>query len=271
VNRTTVAAAALAVLAPALAVSAPSATAAPTSAASSDARAAARAHKVIATINKSEVVAGEDRVKITGRVKPNAAGEKVTLLQRLEGRNKWVKSGKATIKRNGTFVLKDAPDRPGVRYYRVLKPASDGLKAGKSRELELAVWVWDKLAYRSTGDNAGMQTSTSPEFGTEPYFYSLSTQTAGTPGYIEYTLGEKCRSLRATYALTDDSATGATGSVKVSVDGVAKVTHALATGVIIKDHVVDVTDAFRIRFEASATATPAGTAAIGTPEVLCLD
>ena len=268
-KRSTVAAAALSVLAPALALSAPVATATASSAPSSaDARAAAAPYKVIAGINKSEVIAGEDRVKITGKVKPNAAGQKVTLLQRLDGSKRWKSSGKATIKRNGTFVLKDAPDRPGIRYYRVLKPAGNGFAKGLSRELELAVWDWDKLVHRSAGANAGILRDTSPQFGTEYFFDSLSTQTPGTAGFIEYTLGKKCRTLRATYALTDDSPSGATGSVKVSVDGTAKVEHALTTGVIVRDHELDVTGAFRIRFDAVSNV---GTAAIGDPEVLCLD
>ena len=268
-KRSTVAAAALSVLAPTLALAAPVATATASSAPSSaDARVAAAPYKVIARINKSEVIAGEDRVKITGKVKPNAAGQKVTLLQRLDGSKRWKSSGRATVKANGTFVLKDRPDRPGIRYYRVLKPAGNGLGKGLSRELELAVWAWDKLAYRPAGANAGILRGTSVQFGTEYYDDSLAMQTAGVGGFVEYTLGKKCRTLRATYALTDDSPSGATGSVKVSVDGTAKVTHNLTTGVIFEEHLLDVTGAFRIRIDATSNV---GKAAVGTPEVLCLD
>ena len=273
-NRSTVAAVALAALAPVVALTAPTAAAAPSTDApttqTSNERVASP-YKVVARINKPEVVAGEDRVRITGRVKPGAAGQKVTLLQRLEGRTKWTRSGSAKVKRNGTFLLKDAPDNPGVRYYRVLKPAGNGFAKGLSKELELAVWAWDDLVDRSAGANSGIVRDSSPQFGTEYYYGSLTTQTPGTLGSIEYTLGDKCRSLRATYALTDDSASGATGAVTVWVDGVTKATHVLGTGVIVEDHVVDVTDAFRLRFEATASATPVGTAAIGSPEVLCLD
>ena len=97
----------------------------------------AAAFKVSAAIDKTEVVAGEDTVTITGRVRPKAAGEKVYLQQRRDGSNRWVKSGKATIKQSGRFVLKGGPsaNHAGVRFYRVLKPASDGLKAATSREL----------------------------------------------------------------------------------------------------------------------------------------
>ena len=268
-NRSIAAAAALTVLAPAFALTAPTASA--SAPASADSRAAAAPYTVTARINRSEVVAGEEKVRITGRVKPLAAGETVVLQQRKDGRNRWTKSGTAKVKANGTFVLKDDPSTAGIRFYRVVKPASDGFKAGRSGELELAVWAWGRLTNRSSGATFGISRGTSPQFGTESYPSSLSTTTPGTAGYIEYTLGKKCRSLRATYALTDDSATGATGSVAVLVDGVTKANHALGTGVIVRDHVVDVTDAFRIRFNATASASPIGTAAVGTPEVLCLD
>lgn len=234
------------------------------------ARQAAAAFKVVASIDKTEVVAGEDTVRITGRVKPKAAGQKVVLQQRPEGSKRWRKSGTAKIKSSGKFVLEDEPSRPGVRFYRVLKPAADGVKAGTSRELQLDVWFWSRLTWWPAGANAGVNRGYYVAFGTEPYADSLVLQTPGTAGYVEYTLGRKVRALRATYALTDDSTTGASGFVTVSVDGAAVVTHALATGTIIKDHVIDVRNAFRVRFDLSGSSTPAGRSAVGNPEVLYL-
>jgi hypothetical protein len=266
VNRSTAAAAAaLAVLAPALALTGSS----PAGASSADARAAAP-YKVVAKIDKSEVVADEDVVRISGSVKPSAAGQRVVLQQRREGRNRWTSSGTAKIRATGRYVLKDRPSTAGVRYYRVLKPAGNGFTAGKSRELKLSVWGWEKLVLHPPGANSMMSATTAPYIATESYPHSLTTRTPGTGGFHEYTLGRKCRALRATYALTDDSASGATGTVTVSVDGVSKINYALGTGVIVKDRELDVTNAFRIRIDAVATSAPAGTAAIGTPEVLCL-
>jgi hypothetical protein len=233
-------------------------------------RQAAKTYAVVASINTSEVVAGEDTVRITGKVKPKAAGQKVILQQRPESSKRWRSSGKAKIKASGKFVLKDEPSRPGVRFYRVLKPAADGIKAGTSRELQLDVWGWSRLTWWPAGANAGVNRGYYAAFGTEPYEDSLVLQTPGTAGYVEYTLGKKVRALRATYALTDDSTTGASGFVTVSVDGAAVVTHALTTGTIVKDHVIDVRNAFRVRFDLSGSSTPAGWSAVGNPEVLYL-
>lgn len=265
---TTIAGAALVALLPLTALTVPAASADETTA--PDARRAV-AYKVIAKINRTEVVAGEDTVRITGRVKPKAAGAVVLLQQRADGSKRWKGSGKAKVKRTGTFVLKDKPSTSGVRYYRVVKAGDKAMKKGISRELKLAVWGWEALVHRAEGSTAGVVVDTSPQFGTETFRDSLSQATPGTSGHVEYTLGKKCRTLRATYALTDDSASGATGSVAVGVDGVTRAVHGLATGTIVADHVLDVTGAFRIRFDLASSATPAGTSAVGTPEVLCLD
>lgn len=233
-----------------------------------DARQAATTYKVTATINKAEVVAREDTVKIKGRVKPNAAGQKVTLQQRREGRKKWVKSGTAKIKKNGTFVLKDEPSVAGVRFYRVLKPAANGIEAGKSKELQLDVWGWQPLAYRSAGAHTGVNLGAYTYIGTDGYAASVVQSSPNYPGFVEYTLGKKCRTLRATYALSDDSPTGATGTIRVSADGVVRETYPLTTGTIFTDYEIDVRNVFRVRFD---MASQAGYAAVGTPEVLCLD
>src|SRR5690349_17263958 len=231
---------------------------------------AAQTYKVVASINTSEAVAGEDTVRVTGKVKPKVAGQKVVLQQRPDGSNRWRKSGTAKVTSSGRFVLTDEPSRPGVRFYRVLKPGGDGVKAGTSRELQLDVWGWYSLATRQVGANSGVLVGAYTQFGAEPYYSSLVQQTAGTPGYVEYTLGRKARSLRGIYALTDDSTTGASGSVTVSVDGTAVVTHPLATGTIVEDYVIDVRNAFRVRFDLVGSATPAGRSAVGDPEVLLL-
>ena len=69
-----------------------------------------------------------------------------------------------------------------------------------------------------------------PAFGA-----SLATTTPGTAATAEFTLGRKCTSMRATYALTDSSLTGSSGAVTVSADGKILSTHSLAVGTIEPD------------------------------------
>lgn len=244
----------------------PLALAAPTTAAPLHAK-AAKAYSVTAKANTDTAIAKETTVKITGRVTPKAAGQKVTLQQRVGNKKTWKATGTTKIKANGTYKLTDKPSTPGSREYRVLKPGSNGIAKGISKAVQVQVYRWEKLGYR-TFAGAGF-TDTGVTIGTEYYSASLATTTPGTPASAEFTLGRKCTALRATYALTDDSLSGSSGAVSVSADGATLATHALAVGTIVADEEVDLTGVFRIKIDATTTGTPAATAAVATPEVLC--
>ena len=255
-NRITALAATVALTAGSLALTAPS-QAAP-----------ARAYKVTDKANLEVAVAKEDTVKIRGRVTPKAAGQKVILQQRVGNKKKWNATGNAKVKKNGTYVLKDKPTTPGSREYRVLKPGKGAVKKGYSKPVQVQVYRWEKLINRVSGPSVNLE----PAYvyiGNEPYSSSLATTTSGTPSSIEYTLGRKCTDLRASYALTDSSATGSSGAVTVSADGALLASHSLAVGTLVADEVLDVTGVFRLKLDLSTTATPAAVAAVATPEVLC--
>ena len=120
----------------------------------------------------------------------------------MEDKKTWAVSGTAKIKPNGKFLLKDEPSAAGTRFYRVLKPAAGKVKKGVSKELELVVYGWEKLGYRSRGPATNVVVGTAT-IGTDYYGASIVTEAAGPPASIEYTLGKKCLKLRSTYALTD--------------------------------------------------------------------
>ena len=223
---------------------------------------------VTATINKTVAIRKETTIKVRGRVTPRAAGQKVVLQQRVGNKKTWKATGSSKVKANGTYVLKDDPSTPGKRAYRVLKPASNGLAKGFSPTLDVQVYAWDKLGYRSTGPQANLMRG-GVTIGTEYYGASFMNAVSGTPAYVEYTLGRKCLALRSTYALSDESVSGSTGAITVTADGAPLVTHSLAVGTIVADDERDLTDVFRLRFDISSSATPAAVAAVADPEVLC--
>ncbi|CAM3689130.1 NPCBM/NEW2 domain-containing protein [Nocardioides zeicaulis] len=252
----------------ALALSPLAFTATSTAAPAAHAKAKATAYSVTAKASTDTAIAKETTVKVKGRVTPKAAGQKVVLQQRVGTKKKWTATGEAKVKNNGTYKLTDKPSTPGSREYRVLKPASNGFAKGLSKPVQVEVYRWEKLANRqAVATNVGIA---GVNIGAEYYGSSLATTTAGTPSSIEYTLGRKCTSMRATYALTDESVTGAIGTVKVSGDGTTLVDHALAVGTIVADETTDLTGVFRLKIDATTSAAPtAATVAVGTPEVLC--
>ena len=105
----------------------------------------AKTYKVTAKANIEVAVAKEDTVKVKGRLTPKAAGEKFVLQQRVVNNKSWNSTGNTKIKKNGTYVLKDKPSTQGPREYRVLKPASKGIKKGYSKSLPVEVYKWEKL------------------------------------------------------------------------------------------------------------------------------
>ena len=226
------------------------------------------AYSVTAKINTTTAIAEEDTVKIRGKVSPKAAGDKVVLQQRMDGKKRWSASGKAKIKANGTFLLKDEPSTAGTRFYRVLKPAEGTVKKGVSKELELVVYKWERLGNRAPGANENVGGFTTATIGTVFFGSSLVVKTPGAPAFVEYTLGRLCTSLRTTYALDDTSATGATGGVKLFVDGVAKVDQPLVVGQAVESS-TDLRGAFRLRYELTSNTTPVSKPTVATPEVLC--
>lgn len=225
-------------------------------------------YSVSAKINKDTAIAKEDTLKIRGKVSPKAAGDKVVLQQRMATKKTWSVSGTGKVKANGTFLLKDEPSASGTRFYRVLKPGSGAVKKGVSKELEVVVYGWEKLAYRPKGPATAVVAG-GATIATDNYAASLVTQTPGTAGSIEYTLGKKCTSLRASYALTDSTATGGTGAVALKVDGKPVFSSNLVLGQLIEDQVVNVTNAFRISFDLTPSVAPDAQVAVATPEVLC--
>ena len=255
-NRITAFTAAAALAVAPLALAAPS-TAAPAKAGS---------YSVTAKVNKTVAIGEETLIKVKGKVTPKAAGQKVVLQQRVGNKKSWKSTGTAKIKGNGSYVLKDDPSTPGKRQYRVLKPASNGVKKGFSPSLDVEVYSWGRLTARPAGPAQNVQFN-GALIATDYYSASVLTATPGTASSIEYTLGRKCLQLRATYALTDQSASGSSGAVTVTADGAVKTSHALAVGTVVADEVVDIKDAFRIKLDLTTTA--GAVAAVGTPEVLC--
>lgn len=227
----------------------------------------AGAYVVTAKINETVAIGKETILKVRGRVTPKAAGQKVVLQQRVGNKLTWKATATTRIRANGTYVVKDDPSTPGKREYRVVKPASNGIAKGISPALAVQVYSWQKLAYRTPVATNVVPTGVT--IGTEYFGTSLATETSGTPASIEYTLGRKCLELRATYALTDSSATGSSGSINVSADGALLASHPLAVGTIVAEESLDLTNVFRLKFDLGTTATPTAIAAIATPEVLC--
>jgi hypothetical protein len=225
----------------------------------------AAAWKVTAKINKSKVIAGEDVVRIKGRVTPKAAGQKVLLQQRLATQKKWNKAGTFKIKANGTFVATDKPNAPGPRSYRVVMQAGKGLRQGVSKPVSTTVYRWRELGgFSRAGEGTEI---TSGSVANDDFYPVLTLSDGVAAGAAEYTVGRKCVTLEARYAMLDTSPTGTSGSVAVSTDGAVRLTRDLTIGGSFDVATLDISDVFRLKFDLTATA--GGYPGVLEPRVLC--
>ena len=250
-------------------IASPMALAATTAHAAPDSARKPAAYTVTAKANKQVVTVGEDVVKVRGKVTPRAAGDKVVLQQRLDGRKKWSVSGEVKIKRNGTFVATDKPSVPGTRQYRVVKPASDGVKKGTSAIVDVQVYAWQKLAQRPRGANENIAVS--------------STATHRHPGLpvLLPALHPRCAVVRRVHAGTplhrpahDLRAERQLGHRRLGPDHARRrrrcprSTRCSSVGQVVES-TTDLTGAFRLRYELASNASPASYPVVATPEVRC--
>ena len=183
-----------------------------------------------------------------------------------ETRSAGVVTGNARIKANGTYKLTDKPSTPGSREYRVVKPGSNGLAKGFS----------DAVASRST---AGRSSPTAPPpatnftshgvtIGTEYYGPASRPSRPGTPPPPSTPSAASApRCARRTPSPTLGHRLERRGRCRRTASRLA--THPLAVGTIVADEELDLTGVFRLKLDATTSATPAATAAVATPEVLC--
>ena len=245
----------------------PMAVAATAQAAPDDARKPA-AYTVTAKVNIQEMDLGEGVVKVRGKVTPRAAGKRVFLEQRGAGVRKWTVTGRATIKRNGTYLFTDEPSAYGTHQYRVVKLRSSGVRKGTSPVVAVRVYEWQKLAQRPRGAFENIAVSSTAIVGGQTYLYSFQPFTRGAVSYVEYPLKGLCTDLRTTYSMHDSAAVGSSSRITLALDGVTKVDQTLVKGQVVPS-TTDLTGALTLRYDLFSNADPASYPAVLVPEVRC--
>lgn len=211
---------------------------------------------------------GEGVVKVRGKVTPRAAGKRVFLEQRGAGVRKWTVTGRATIKRNGTYLFTDEPSAYGTHQYRVVKLRSNGVRKGTSPVVAVRVYEWQKLAQRPRGAFENIAVSSTAVVGGQTYLYSFQPFTRGAVSYVEYPLKGLCTDLRTTYSMHDSAAVGSSSRITLALDGVTKVDQTLVKGQVVPS-TTDLTGALTLRYDLFSNVEPVSYPAVLVPEVRC--
>lgn len=174
---------------------------------------------VRATVDDDRVVEDDGFVHVTGRVTPSAVGEGVILQQR-RGTGPWKKADWSPIRDGGTFSLLDFPTTPGVRHYRVVKPASRGVAAGTSAPMRVVVldYEWRSLLGTEVA-LANLTRDPVDVLGTRQEGRLTLTDPSQT-GLAEYDLGGRCALIKVGAGMAARSAIDSRGWIARTDDGV---------------------------------------------------
>jgi hypothetical protein len=187
----------------------------------------------------------------------------VVLQQRVAGSSRWKRTDRGATTKGGKFYLLDMPSTPGVRYYRVVKPASHGLRTGTSKPMRVVVldYEWSSLLGRHV---ALHNVSTTPvDVAGTPLDGRLTLVDPSQPAYADFDLGGRCELLEIGTGMAKTSAPGSVGWAKLRQDVVEGVTEVYDSedsggGAPTIYSGLSVADAGRIRIDLGATPAPAG-------------
>lgn len=232
-----------------------------------------RSFTVRASLASHRVVEDSGFVEVSGRVLPGFAREQVVLQQRVAGSSRWKRTDRGATTKGGKFYLLDLPRTPGVRYYRVVKPGSHGLRTGSSRPMRVVVldYEWSSLLGRHV---ALQNVSTAPvDVAGTPLEGRLTLIDPSQLGYADFDLG-RCELLEVGAGMAKTSAPASVGWAKLHQDAVDDVTE-----VYNSDNSSDsgpstysglsVAGAGRVRIELGASTAPAGYPAVFKLRVFC--
>lgn len=225
---------------------------------------------VTASASAKELVFGKT-VAFKGSVTPKAAGQAIYLQIRYSKTAQWTVEQKRMIASDGTFTLRDTASSLKTRWYRVWKPAASGHAGDVSDTMRVTVWRWHYLTDlegKYVGRSSGwVDYGVTVAIDGNTYKKSIE-YTAYNEGWIEYNLSRKCKTVRATYGLTDDSSSGAQGNVEVLGDGTSKYVRTFDLGQH-ETKSLGTRNVLRLRIEYAQFSEVDAYPATGSPRVLC--
>ena len=230
---------------------------------------------VTMTASRTTMNVGQN-VWLRGHVNKSAAGHKVVLQQQWGPDKPWAFTGKAVVKSDGSYKVGDSPTQNHWRYYRVVMPASDGWKRGVSPSAKVVVYKWVPLVSLVSLNAKGFTPTSSVNINGTTYPASLrgtpvaaTATTPAVPVSIEYNLDHKAIALRATFGLSDDSATGAEAGIRLAVDGTQMYTGTFTVGESTSWQMSFPVAPFRLHVDGTSLTAGLDTfPAIGSPQVL---
>lgn len=176
------------------------------------------AYKVGLRASVKEAIRKETEFMLTGKVYGAPKGAKVTLQLKYADTNYWSSVRTAKLDKKSRYSFKDVASTPRSRSYRVIKPGDKTHAKGTSKERAVTVYSWRQLTSFPTSAQENTQVFSPLPINGENFNNSVYATVVAPTGFVEYTLGRKCRELTATFGLSDRTETGGQASIKLTAD-----------------------------------------------------
>ncbi|WP_162602373.1 hypothetical protein [Nocardioides daejeonensis] len=227
-------------------------------------------------VDKSDVNLGK-KITFKGKVKPAkvAKGDTVALQKRI-GTRAWKTEATTKVTKKGAFAFKDKPTTATARTYRAVIKKTKKHGTITSPKVAVAVNAWEDFTtfskgrvastdYRWRNTSAKVDNVAYPGSMLSSRFYSDYVTTVG-----EFNLYRQCRKLEGRVGLDDESATGATGQVRITLDGAVAYTRDLSALFTTAKVNLSLRNVQRMRVELSRTDTTVDARpALLSPRFLC--
>jgi hypothetical protein len=234
----------------------------------SDSAVAAK-YRVTLKVSEKEAVEDETKITLTGKVRPNPNGGRVTLQLRYEGEERWQNLRTAKLKSNGSYKFTDKPRSREERSYRVVKATDGKARKGVSKERAVEVSGWDWLIYETPSASANVLETVEMPINGENYRNTLYGDRTKATAFTEFTLGRKCSLFEATFGLSDRTETGGQAGIAARNDGVQVYGRLFDLGQSELKQ-INVTGVYRLRMDfAQVDTTPDTEPSAGAARVLC--
>lgn len=196
-------------------------------------------------------------VTFGGYVKPSKRGLPVILQKRGQGRTEWVVDERGSMSATGRYSFSVKPSTVGLRYYRVVVPASATRRTTASRVAPVTVYRWKNLNTVPTRSAQGTYADSAVDINGVTYNRAFRGRSYYQQGFIDWNLGRDCTRLRGRVGNADESDALAQANINLTTDGnsVYQRSFGLTQSAAVN---VNIAGAFRLAFTWSST-NPDGT------------
>ena len=157
---------------------------------------------------------------IAGYVKPAKKGLPVILQKRGQGATRWVQEARGTMSATGRYSFTTKPSTAGLRYYRVVVPASATRRTTASQAAPISIYRWIDLPKFPVRESEGTFADSAVEINGVTYGRAYRGYNQYyDEGLVDWNFDRKCLTLQGRLGNSDESDALARATINITADG----------------------------------------------------